>query len=37
MWCVAKLDEAYIERMEDVLKVYEEPLTALAPVICLDE
>jgi hypothetical protein len=37
MWCVAKLDEAYIERMEDVLKVYEEPLTAVAPVICLDE
>ena len=28
-WC-AKLDEAYIERMEDVLKVYEEPLTAVA-------
>ena len=37
MWCVAKLDEEYIERMEDVLKVYEEPLTAVAPVICLDE
>jgi hypothetical protein len=37
MRCVAKLDEAYIERMEDVLKVYEQPLNALAPVICLDE
>jgi len=37
MWCVAKLDEAYIERMEDVLKIYEKPLSALAPVICLDE
>jgi len=37
MWCVAKLDEAYIERMEDVLKVYEKPLNELAPVVCLDE
>ena len=37
MWCVAKLDEAYIERMEDVLKVYEKPLTELAPVVCVDE
>jgi len=37
MWCVAKLDEAYIERMEGVLKVYEKPLAALAPVVCLDE
>jgi DDE superfamily endonuclease len=37
MWCVAKLDEVYIERMEDVLKVYEKPLVASAPVVCLDE
>jgi len=37
MWCVAKLDEEYIERMEDVLKVYEKPLTERAPVVCLDE
>jgi hypothetical protein len=37
MWCVAKLDEAYIERMEDVLKVYEKPLLTRAPVVCLDE
>ena len=37
MWCVAKLDEEYIERMEDVLKVYEKPLTERAPVGCLDE
>jgi transposase len=37
MWCVAKLDEAYVERMEDVLKIYEKPLSALAPVVCLDE
>jgi hypothetical protein len=37
MWCVAKLDEQYIERMEDVLEVYENPLSARAPVVCIDE
>jgi hypothetical protein len=25
MWCVAELDERYIEKMEDVLAVYEKP------------
>jgi hypothetical protein len=28
MWCVAELDEQYIARMEDVLAVYEKPLSA---------
>jgi transposase len=37
MWCVAKLDEQYIERMEDVLEVYENPLSASAPVVCIEE
>lgn len=37
MWCVAKLDEAYIERMEDVLRLYEKPLSAEFPVVCTDE
>jgi hypothetical protein len=37
MWCVAKLDEEYIARMEDVLKVYEKPLSEHQPVICVDE
>jgi len=37
MWCVAELDAAYIERMEDVLAVYEKPLSDSAPVVCLDE
>src|ERR1700694_3433848 len=27
MWCVAELDEQYIARMEDVLAVYEKPLS----------
>jgi hypothetical protein len=31
MWCVAKLDEEYIARMEDVLKLYEQPLDEHAP------
>ena len=37
MWCVAELDEAYIERMEDVLAVYEKPYDPAEPVVCLDE
>jgi transposase len=37
MWCVAELDWNYIERMEDVLAVYEKPYQAAEPVICLDE
>jgi hypothetical protein len=27
MWCVAELDEEYIRRMEDVLALYEKPLS----------
>jgi hypothetical protein len=37
MWCVAELDEQYIARMEDVLAVYEKPLSAREPVVCVDE
>src|SRR6266403_2371266 len=37
MWCVAELDEEYIARMEDVLSVYERPLSAREPVVCIDE
>ena len=37
MWCVPKLDAEYLERMEDVLEVYERPLSAAEPVVCLDE
>jgi hypothetical protein len=37
MWCVADLDEAYIEKMEDVLKTYERPYDPQQPVVCLDE
>ena len=37
MWCVPKLDEEYIEKMEDVLEVYSWPLDPQEPVVCLDE
>ena len=37
MWCVADLDEDYIAKMEDVLKIYERPYNPDEPVVCLDE
>ena len=37
MWCVGKLDEEYIDKMEDVLKIYERPLSKSEPVVCVDE
>lgn len=37
MWCIAELDDEYIECMEDVLEIYERPLSAAEPVVCVDE
>ena len=37
MWCVAELDEEYVRRMEDILAVYEKPLSEQEPVVCVDE
>lgn len=37
MWCVPKLDDEYIEKMEDVLETYERSHNAQEPVVCLDE
>ena len=34
---MAELTPEYIERMEDVLAVYEKPYDAAEPVVCLDE
>jgi len=34
---VAELNAAYIQRMEDVLAVYEKPYNAREPVLCQDE
>jgi hypothetical protein len=36
MWCVAEVNEAYLERMEDVLEIYERPYNPQEPVVCLD-
>jgi hypothetical protein len=36
-WCVPDLDEEFIERMEDVLDIYEKPYDPKNPVVCLDE
>ena len=37
MWCVAELDAEYLRRMEDVLALYEKPLSEAEPVVCIDE
>jgi transposase len=37
MWCVPQIDQEYVERMEDVLRLYEKPYTPAEPVLCLDE
>lgn len=37
MWCVAKLDQQYIERMEDVLDTLAKPDKPQEPVLALDE
>lgn len=34
---MAELDEEYIRRMEDVLALYEKPLSEEEPVVCIDE
>jgi hypothetical protein len=37
MWCVPELNECYVAKMEDVLRVYEKPFNLDQPVVCLDE
>jgi len=37
MWCIPKLTDEYIKRMEDVLEVYERPYDAKRPVVYIDE
>ena len=37
MWCVPTLDDEYINRMEDILKIYERPYDPSRPVVCIDE
>ncbi len=37
MWCIPKVDAAYVACMEDVLELYAEPCDPMHPVICFDE
>lgn len=37
MWCIPEITPEFIERMEDVLNLYEKAYDPFEPVICLDE
>jgi hypothetical protein len=37
MWCVPKVDEEYVKRMEDVLDTLAKPVAEREPVVALDE
>jgi transposase len=37
MWCVPTIDQAFVERMEDVLRLYARRHNKAEPVVCLDE
>lgn len=37
MWCVPKLTEKFIQKMDDVLDVYALDYDPLNPVVCMDE
>jgi transposase len=37
MWCIPKVDAAYVAAMEDVLELYAEAPDPKRPVICFDE
>lgn len=36
-WCVPDMTDDFIERMEDVLEVYERPPSDSQPLVCIDE
>lgn len=37
MWCVPEIDEEFVGRMEDVLKLYARRFKTSEPVVCVDE
>lgn len=37
MWCIPKVDDVFVERMEDVLALYEKPYDPKEPTVCFDE
>jgi transposase len=36
-WCIAKVDSAFLAKMEDVLEVYARPYDEQYPMVCFDE
>src|SRR5436190_4154269 len=37
MWCVPTISDEFVDRMEDVLRLYARKLDRLEPVVCFDE
>jgi hypothetical protein len=37
MWCVATITQKYLDKMNDVLALYEKPYSWEEPVVCFDE
>lgn len=37
MWCIPEVNKEFVERMEDILRLYERPHDPQEPVVCLDE
>ena len=37
MWCVPTISDEFVDRMEDVLRLYARKLDPLEPVVCFDE
>lgn len=37
MWCLPKVDAAFVAQMEDILDLYAEPPDPKRPVVCFDE
>ncbi|MEK7079577.1 MAG: IS630 family transposase [Patescibacteria group bacterium] len=37
MWCIPKVDRQFIQRMEDVLDLYEKQYDQKEPILCFDE
>ena len=37
MWCIPKIDSEFLQRMYDILDLYEEDYDPKRPIVCLDE
>jgi transposase len=36
-WCIPNIDATFVERMNDVLDLYERPVDPARPLVCIDE